>query len=337
MKTLFLPILTALVLVSAAVSGQSGPTISVSGTSDTEQAAKLELIRILNERMNKLTTAQMNARIIVSRGVAGYYKVSEIRKMHKDMWGLRTKYVSLAGNMEKANPGFTTDYGNGFATRYMNQFNGALIKADAVKDQLDVVVKSGSPIMLPAMPTFNVSMASSSSPAGDVSAALTALNSQYGVTNADAYNALSPEKKAEYDAKWMDLSLKLKGDLQADIAKGDQKLLGILGNVVGAAFGAPMAGTLIMSVIQNGAGNALAGLVGSIVDSFQVPTDYYDSNTLKLTDAERIQMIDGLHARISELYQETVALGASMSSETKARYRELSQPRNEQIMYGPKK
>lgn len=72
MKTLFLPILTVLLLVTSITNGQ---TISLSGTSDTEQAAKLELIRILNERMNKLTVAQLNARIIVSRGVSNYYKV----------------------------------------------------------------------------------------------------------------------------------------------------------------------------------------------------------------------------------------------------------------------
>lgn len=334
MKTLFIPILTTFLLIGS-VNAQS---ISISGTSDTEQAAKLELIRILNERMNKLTTAQLNSWIIVSRGVSGYYKVDEILKMHKEMWGLRTGYVALAGDLEKANPGFAATGGNGFAYRYMKQYNGAVSKADAIKDQLTVVLKSGSPIQLPAMPTFNISQSSSSSPVTDTGQEMLALNSQYGVTDADAYNALSPEKKAEYDAKFKDLSLKMYGELQADNAKNNQKLLGILGNMIGAAFGAPMAGTLIMSVIQSAAsGNGVAGLVGSIVDNFQVPLDYYDSNTLKLSDAERIKMIDELHMRMSELNQLVIGLGASMSAETKKRYNELSQPRNEMLIYGPKK
>lgn len=334
MKTLFIPIITGLLLTTSMTNGQ---TISISGTSSTEQAAKLELIRILNERMNKLTTAQLNSRIIVSRGVSTYYKVDEIMKMHKEMWGLRTGYVTLAGDMEKANPGFAATGGNGFAYRYMKQYNGAVSKADAIKDQLGIILKSGSPIMLPAMPTFDISAASSSTPAGTAASAMQALGNEYGVATADDYNALSPEKKAEYDSKFKELSLTLYGELQASNAKNNQKLLGILGNVIGAAFGAPMAGTLIMTVIQGGASAAVAGLVGSIVDNFQVPTDYYDSNTLKLTDAERLKVIDELHMRMSELNQLVIGLGASMSAETKKRYNELSQPRNEMLMYGTKK
>lgn len=333
MKTLFIPFLTALLLSTGAQA-----QFSFSGTSDTEQAAKLELIRILNERMNKLSTAQMNSRVIVSRGVSTYYKVDEIMRMKQDIYGYRSKYVSIAGNLEKANPGFAATGGNGFAYRYMTQYNRAVETANTIAKQLQVVITSGQPIILPAMPTISVYQSSGSSVASGTQAALSTLNNQYGINTADDYNALYPEKKAEYDSKWMDLSLKLKGELQADIAKGDQKLLGILGNVVGAAFGAPMAGTLIMSVVQSAAnGGGVASLIGTITDTFQVPLDYYDSPTLKLTDAERIKMIDELHLRISETYQQVAALGASMSTETSKRYNELSQPRNEMIMYGPKK
>lgn len=335
MKTLFLPILTVLLLVTSSTNGQ---TISLSGTSDTEQAAKLELIRILNERMNKLTVAQLNARIIVSRGVSNYYKVDEIVKMNDNIYAYRSKYVGVAQKLEAGNPGFSAHQGNGFTYKYIVQLNEAVSKSKAITDQLGMILKSGSPLMLPAMPTFNISQSSSSSPASDAGAAMVALNNQYGVDDADDYNALSPDKRAEYDAKFKDLSMKMYGELQAENAQNNQKLLGILGNVIGAAFGAPMAGTLIMSVISSAAnGNGVAGLVGSIVDSFQIPLDYYDSNTLKLTDAERLKIIDELHVRISELYQQVAALGASLSTETKVRYNELSGPRNEQIMHGIKK
>jgi hypothetical protein len=315
-----------------------GQTISLSGTSETEQAAKLELIRILNERMNKLTVAQLNARIIVSRGVSNYYKVDEIVKMNDNIYAYRSKYVGVAQKLEAGNPGFSAHQGNGFTYKYIVQLNEAVSKSKAITDQLGMILKSGSPLMLPAMPTFNISQSSSSSPASDAGAAMVALNNHYGVDDADDYNALSPEKRAEYDAKFKDLSMKMYGELQAENAQNNQKLLGILGNVIGAAFGAPMAGTLIMSVISSAAnGNGVAGLVGSIVDSFQIPVDYYDSNTLKLTDAERLKIIDELHVRISELYQQVAALGASLSTETKVRYNELSGPRNEQIMHGIKK
>lgn len=335
MKTLFLPILTVLLLITAITNGQ---TISLSGTSDTEQAAKLELIRILNERMNKLTLAQLNARIIVSRGVSNYYKVDEIVKMNDNIYAYRSKYVEVAQKLEAGNPGFSAHQGNGFTYKYIVQLNETVSKSKAITDQLGMILRSGSPLMLPAMPTFNISQFSSSSPASDAGAAMVALNNQYGVDDADDYNALSPDKRAEYDAKFKDLSMKMYGELQAENAQNNQKLLGILGNVIGAAFGAPMAGTLIMSVISSAAnGNGVAGLVGSIVDSFQIPLDYYDSNTLKLTDAERLKIIDELHVRISELYQQVAALGASLSTETKVRYNELSGPRNEQIMHGIKK
>lgn len=334
MKTLFLPILTMLLLATSMANGQ---TISISGTSSTEQAAKLELIRILNERMNKLTVAQLNARVIVSRGVSNYYKVDEIVKMNDNIYAYRSKYVGVAQKIEAGNSGFSAHQGNGFTYKYIVQLNDAVKKSQAITDQLGMILKSGSPIMLPAMPTFDISASSSSTPASTAASAMQALGNEYGVTTADDYNALSPEKKAEYDSKFKELSLTLYGELQASNAKNNQKLLGILGNVIGAAFGAPMAGTLIMTVIQGGASAAVAGLVGSIVDSFQVPVDYYDSNTLKLTDAERLKIIDELHVRVSELYQQVAALGASLSTETKVRYNELSGPRNEQIMYGPKK
>lgn len=334
MKTLFIPIITVLLLITSMTNGQ---TISISGTSSTEQAAKLELIRILNERMNKLTVAQLNARVIVSRGVSNYYKVDEIVKMNDNIYAYRSKYVGVAQKIEAGNSGFSAHQGNGFTYKYIVQLNDAVKKSQAITDQLGMILKSGSPIMLPAMPTFDISASSSSTPAGTAASAMQSLNNQYGVTTADDYNALSPEKKAEYDSKFKELSLDLYGELQADNAKNNQKLLGILGNIIGAAFGAPMAGTLIMTVINGGANAAVAGLVGSIVDSFQVPVDYYDSNTLKLTDAERLKIIDELHVRVSELYQQVAALGASLSTETKVRYNELSGPRNEQIMYGPKK
>lgn len=335
MKTLFIPIL--IVFLSTATTFAQ-ETYNFSGTSNTEQAAKLELIRILNERMNKLTTAQMNSRVIVSRGVSTYYKVDEIMRMKQDIYGYRSKYVSIAGNLEKANPGFAATGGNGFAYRYMTQYNRAVETANAIAKQLQVVITSGQPIALPPMPTINISLSSSSSPAGDAGAAMLALNNQYGVTDADSYNALAPDKRAEYDEKFKDLSLKMYGELQADNAKNNQKLLGILGNMIGTAFGAPMAGTLIMSVINSAtSGGGVAGLIGTINDTFQVPLGYFDSPTLKLNDAERIKMIDELHLRISETYQQVAALGASMSTETSKRYNELSQPRNEMIMYGPKK
>lgn len=114
--------------------------------------------------------------------------------------------------------------------------------------------------------------------------------------------------------------------------------LKIVGNVVGAFFGVPGAGNLVASLISGGSvAAALSGLVGNIVDKFQIPDEHFDSGSLKLTDAERLKVIDELHLRMSELYQQTVAYATNMSSEAKVRYNEISQPRNDMILYGPKK
>lgn len=335
MKTLFIPIVTILLAGSVACA-QDAPTINLKGDANTEQAAKLELIRILNERMNKLTTAQLNSRIIVSRGVSTYYKVDEIMRMHKEMWGLRTGYVALAGDMEKANPGFAATGGNGFAYRYMKQYNGAVSKADAIKDQLLVILKSGAPIVLPPMPTFSISPAASD-PMSDMATAMNALASSYGVHSKEDYDALSADKQAEFQQKASELAQEAKSQLQKQMAATNKQVLTMMGNIVGAAFGVPAAGTIVAGILSGGGASAIAGLVGTIVDNFQVPTDYYDSNTLKLTDAERLKVIDELHMRMSELNQLVIGLGASMSAETKKRYNELSQPRNEMLIYGTKK
>lgn len=335
MKTLFIPIIMAL-LTGFNTYAQDAPTINLKGDANTEQSAKLELIRILNERMNKLTTAQMNSRVVVSRGVSTYYKVDEIMRMKQDIYGYRSKYVSIAGNLEKANPGFAATGGNGFAYRYMTQYNRAVETANVIAKQLQVVITSGRPILLPSMPSFSISPATSD-PMADMASSMNALSNSYGIHSKEDFDALSSDKQAEFQQKANDLAQQAKSLMQQQIANGNKQVLTIMGNIVGAAFGVPAAGTLVAGILSGGGAAAIAGLVGSIVDNFQVPLDYLDSPTLKLTDAERIKMIDELHLRISETYQQVAALGASMSTETSKRYNELSQPRNEMIMYGPKK
>lgn len=336
MKTLFLPFLISLSLISTGIDAQD-MTISLTGDANTEQSAKLELIRILQERLNKLTVAQLNSRVIVSSGVAGYYKVNEIYKMHENMWGLRSRYTTLASNLEKGNPGFNATTGNGFSWKYMQQYNEALSKADAVKKQLQVVTKSGEPIALPPMLTFSITPpASPGDIAGSFASTMQGIMSQYGITSQADIDNLPADKKANFQAAVDAAKAEFEKSIK-DAAKATTKSsLTLLGNVVGTLLGVPGAGSIIAGLASGDVG-AIAGLVGSIVDKFQIPDDYYDSKTLKLTDAERIKMIDELHLRISELYQQTIALGANMSIEAKTRYNELSQPRNDVILYGPKK
>lgn len=309
--------------------------ISLTGDSNTEQAAKLELIRILQERLNKLTVAQLNARVIVSRGVLNYYKIDEIRTMNQTIYAHRSKYVALANKIETGNPGFSASQGNGLTYKYIVQLNEAVTKAKAINDQLSALLRSGQPIMLPSMPTFTVS-AGSSSPNAATSQGITDLMAQYGVSSQEEIDALPADKKAELEAKMKELALQSIAAYTKMLRNDNNKLFAAAGNLLGASVGIPGAGNLIVGAL-GGNGNALSTLVGSIVDSFQIPTDYYDSNTLKLTDAERLKVIDELHLRISDLYQQVSALGASLSSETKSRYNEITVPRNEGILYGPKR
>jgi hypothetical protein len=340
MKTLFLPILIALMLTTAQaqdLGSAVGAAISLTGDSNTEQAAKLELIRILQERANKLSVAQLNSRIVVSRGIKGYYKVDEIYKMNSSIYVFRSKYVAKAGKLEQANPGFAATGGNGFAYNYMAELNNCCEKAKIINEQLDVLVTSGQPVVLPALPTFNISPASSGSSAGGVASSTEAIMASFGVHSQADFDKLdAATKQAIYDKVKQD-NVGVLGATRAAETSNNAGIVALIGNVVGAAFGVPVAGSMLVGLANGGANAALGALVGSIVDQFQIPLGYYDSNTLKLTDAERIKMIDELHLRISELYQQVTALGASMSSETKTRYNELAQPRNEQILYGPKK
>ena len=169
-----------------------------------------------------------------------------------------------------------------------------------------------------------------------MAAQMNALMGSYGVTSQADFDALSEEKRTELKSKMDEVANQFKEAMNQAIKAGNKQNLKLIGNIVGTAFGVPGAGNLVSGLLSGDA-SAAAGLVGSIVDNFQIPTDYYDSNTLKLTDAERIRMIDELHLRMSDLYQQVSALGASLSTETKSRYSEISVPRNEGIMYGPKK
>lgn len=315
--------------------GGSDLTINLKGDANTEQAAKLELIRILQERLNKLTVTQLNSRIIVSRGVADYYKVDEIVKMGQQIWGYRSKYVATANKIEAGNSGFSAHAGSGFTYKYITELNGAVEKADIIKKQLQTVIRSGKPVTMPAMPSFSISP-SSSDPGADMAAQMNALMGSYGVTSQADFDALPEDKRAELRSKMDEVANQFKEATNQAIKAGNKQTLKLVGNIVGTAFGVPGAGNLVSGLLSGDAG-AAAGLVGSIIDNFQIPTDYYDSNTLKLTDAERIKVIDELHLRMSDLYQQVSALGASLSSETKTRYSEISVPRNEGIMYGPKK
>lgn len=321
--------LTVALLAAFQAAGQD-VTINLKGDSNTEQSAKLELIRILQERQNKLAVSQLNSRIIVSRGVLNYYKVDEIVKMNQDMWGYRSKYVSMAQKIEAGN-----STGSSFTYKYILQLNAAVEKAGIIKKQMETIIKSGQPIILPAMPTFDIS-ASSSNPGDDIAIAMQALMNSYGISSKEELDALPQGKQDEFKAKSEELAKQFMSVINQKIKDGNKKTLTMIGNIVGTAFGVPGAGTLVAGLISGDA-NALAGLVGSIVDNFQIPTDYYDSSTLKLTDSERIKIIDELHLRMSDLYQQVSALGASLSNETKTRYSELSVPRNETIMYGPKR
>ncbi|MBD2703385.1 hypothetical protein IC229_22265 [Spirosoma sp. BT702] len=337
MKTRFIPILIVAILASNTGYAQSGSggsttTISLKGDSGTEQAAKLELIRILQERLNKLTVSQLNARIIVSRGVTDYYKVKEIMDMQDKMWAFRSRYVTQANKLEDANKGFAT---GGFAFKYISAFNAALSTADVVKKQLDAVIRSGTPIILPAMPTFDISPANSD-PGEDVVVAMNSILSSYGINSQADFDQLPKEKQDEIKAKMQEAAKPLEDAIRQQMKDSNKQVLATLGNIVGAAFGVAGAGNMLVG-LASGNTSGLSALVGSIVDNFQIPADYYDSPTLKLTDSERIKIIDELHVRISEAYQQTLALGASMSSDTKDRYKELSQPRNDVILYGPKK
>lgn len=337
MKKLFLPILTGAMLATSTLLAQDdGPTISLTGDTGTEQAAKLELIRILQERLNKLTVAQLNSRVIVSKGILGYYKVGEIVKMNENIWQYRSKYVGKAQRLETANPGFSGSNGNGFAYKYIIEMTECSSKAEIIHKQLLVVLKSGAPIILPAMPNFSISPGTSD-PGADFAASVAQIMAANGVNSEAEFNALSADDQAKIRAQVEAANKDFVDAFKKGIANQNKQNLAIIGNIAGSMFGVPGLGSAIVGVASGNGAKALAGLVGSIVDNFKIPIDYYDSNTLKLTDSERIKMIDELHLRISELYQQVGALAANLSTETKKRYDELSQPRNEQILYGPKK
>jgi hypothetical protein len=338
MKKLFLPILTGAMLATSTLLAQDGdgPTISLTGDTGTEQAAKLELIRILQERLNKLTVTQLNSRIIVSKGVQGYYKVGEIIKMNENIWNYRSKYVGKAQKLEAANPGFSGSAGNGFAYKYIIEMTECSSKAEAIHKQLLVVLTSGAPIVLPAMPTFSIS-AGSSDPGADFAASVAQIMAAHGIKSEADLNALPAAEQAKIRAEIEAANKEFVDAFKAGLAASNKQNLAIIGNIAGSIFGVPGLGSAIVGVASGNGAKALSGLVGSIVDNFKIPIDYYNSPTLKLTDAERIKMIDELHLRISELYQQVGALAANLSSETKTRYNELSQPRNEMILYGPKK
>ncbi|GAA4464877.1 hypothetical protein GCM10023189_44760 [Nibrella saemangeumensis] len=315
---------------------QNDIKISLKGDSNTEQAAKLEIIRIIQERMQKLTVAEMNSRLIVSKGVLNYYKVEEILKMHKEMYAYRSKFVTIAGNLEKANPGFSASAGGGMSWKYIQQLSGALSKADGIKQQLDLVTTSGKMIELPALPTFEISP-SGGDPAGDVKAKIEAALAEAGISSQEDWNKLTKDQQDALSQKISAYNQEFFDGLKKATQDGNKQVVSIVGNVVGSMFGVPNAGSMLVGLASGGGAKALSGLVGYFVDNFQVPTEYYSAPTLKLTDSERIRIIDELHLRISELYQQTTALGASMSLEVKKRYDEISQPRNEVILYGPKK
>ena len=337
MKTLFIPLITLSLLISASVFSQD-MTINLSGDSNTEQAAKLELIRILEERMNKLTVAQMNSRVIVSTAVRNYYKVPEIYKMHDDMWGVRVRLTDESASLAKANAGFG-EAGNNFIWKYQMQFNEAMSLAGAIKKQTEVLITDGKPLGLPALPTFNISPPSSGGTyMKDFMDSMNGIIGKYGLKQPGDENNLPADQKAAFDAEVAKASEKFKADFGASIKETNMNSIKIVGNVVGAFFGVPGAGNLIGGLISGGSvAAALSGLVGTIVDKFQVPDEYFDSKTLKLTDAERLKMIDELHMRMSETFQKAMALRANMNSEVRKRYDNISQPRNEMILYGPKK
>jgi hypothetical protein len=323
MKKSFITIITGLLLATTTLSAQDGdgPTINLKGDTGTEQAAKLELIRILQERLNKLTVAQLNSRIIVSKGVVGYYKVKEIIAMKEVVYNHRSTYVSKAGNIEKGNPGFTT---SGFTWNYIRELNGILGKADIIHAQLLTVISSGNPIVLPTMPSFNIS-AGTSDPGAEFAASVSQILAAHGIHSEGELNALPAEEQAKIRAKIEEANKEFVDNFKKGIANQNKQTLATVGNIAGSLFGIPGLGSAIVGV-ASGNVKALAGLVGSIVDNFRIPVDFYDSPTLKLTDSERIKIIDDLHVRMSECYQQITAMGANLSTETKKRYDELAQP-----------
>ncbi|RCR67055.1 MULTISPECIES: hypothetical protein [Larkinella] len=327
MKKLFTFLLIALIVAMVPASAQ----INISGDANTEAAAKLEIIRIIQERIQKMTIAEINSRIVVSKGVTNYYKVDEILKMHTELWGLRSKYVNMASVLEQGNSGFSATTGNGFSFKYMEQYNGALAKAKAIKDQLQTVTKSGNMIQLPPLPVFNISFASNngSNPANDLAQAISDLMASYNVLAPEDWDKLDATTRQELETKVAQLKdeqyrqTMIKGNSNAS------KLVTLVANIVAPGLGNVLAGV--------SSGKAVSTLVGYVVDNFQMPTEFYTSETLKLTDSERIKIIDELHMRMSETYQQTIALGANMSSEAKKRYGEITEQRNDLILHGPKK
>ncbi|MFC5410726.1 hypothetical protein ACFPMF_15495 [Larkinella bovis] len=300
--------------------------INLSGDSETEQAAKLEIIRIIQERIQKMTIADINSRIVVSKGVTNYYKVAEILKMHDDLYGLRSRYVTMASNLEGHSA-----FRNGFSYNYMGQYNSLMEKAKIIKTQLQTVTKSGNMIQLPPLPIFNVQFATNtgSNPANDLSQQMTDLMASYGVLAPEDWDKLDEATRLELQGKL----IKMKEDLyKQTIAKGQSnatKLVTLVANIIAPGLGGILAGV--------SSGNPINTLVGYVTDNFQMPTEFYTSETLKLTDSERIKIIDDLHIRMSELYQQTVALGTNMSTEAKKRFGELNEQRNDMILHGTKK
>ena len=321
MKKCFLLLTSGLLAVTT---GQA--QINISGDATTEASAKLEVIRIIQERIQKMTIAEINSRIVVSKGVKDYYKVDEILKMHDDLYGLRSKYVTLASNLEHGNSAFR----NGFSFKYMEQYNTALGKAKVIKSQLVTITTSGNMIQLPPLPVFNISFASNSgsNPANDLAQAMTDLMASYGVLAPEDWDKLDPAKRQELEGKLQALK---EEQYKQTISKGNSnasKLVTLVANIIAPGLGNILAGV--------SSGKAVSTLVGYVTDNFQMPTDFYTSSSLKLTDSERIKMIDDLHTRMSELYQQTMALGANMSSEARKRYSEIVEPRNDMILHGPK-
>jgi hypothetical protein len=158
----------------------------------------------------------------------------------------------------------------------------------------------------------------------------------HGISSEGELNALPEEQQAKIRAEIEAANKEFVDSFKKGIANQNKQTLATVGNIAGSLFGVPGLGSAIVGV-TSGNVKALAGLVGSIVDNFRIPVDFYDSPTLKLTDSERIKIIDDLHVRMSECYQQITAIGANLSNETKKRYDEMAQPRHEMIMHGPKK
>lgn len=323
MNKLFILVVAGGMLATAAQA-----QIKLTGDSQTEQAAKLELIRLLQERDNKLALAQMNSRIVVSVGVKKYYKANEILAMRKAMYAAKNQYQNMADRLGKPSSSLTG--GGGFSNAYMNQYGAVLKASDALAAQLETVTTSGEIIQMPPLPTFNISFASNSgsNPANDLNQQITDLMASYGVTKPEDWDTIDPAKKQELEGKLADLKNKL---YQQSIAKGNSnatKLVAFVANLIAPGLGGILSGIT--------SANPINTLVGYINDNFQVPTEYYTSETLKLTDSERIKMIDELHERMAALFQKSQALGEHMSSQGRKQFNETMDGRNEMILYGPK-